>query len=409
MSTFTKIAFRNCLRNPSRSWLTIGAVAVGLCCLVFLKGFIDGADRQMVANYTDLLIGHIQIHKTGFQKNMDLTKTINSPEAISSVLRRIPEVIAFSPRIKDFALASSAENSAGIMLMGVDPVGERSISKIHQHLRSGRFFVAGNDNNKIIIGKQLSENLNVTLSDKVVIMSQGADGSMAAAAFEVCGIMETGAEEIDKNLALITLQAAQDLLVLNGKISEICVKTASVDIIEAINHFIKQNIDLKIYEALSWKDISPMTHQWLQFDQAFAGIILLIVLLVVASGILNTILMGVLERTREFGIMLALGTKPRQIVAIVTTESFLLGSCGTLLGTASGVGLVLFFGAFGINLSSISKALNSFYIGSVVYTHLDPASVGIYAAIVLGVSIVVAIVPANKASQLTPIEAIRQL
>jgi ABC-type antimicrobial peptide transport system permease subunit len=107
--------------------------------------------------------------------------------------------------------------------------------------------------------------------------------------------------------------------------------------------------------------------------------------------------------------MLALGTKPKQIVSVVTTESFLLGLCGTLLGAAAGVGLVLFFGSFGINLSPISKALNGFYIGSVIYTYLDPFSVGIYAAIVLGVSIVVAIVPANKASRLTPIEAIRQL
>ncbi len=408
MSTFTKIAVRNIIRNRSRSTLTIGAVSIGLCALIFLKGFIDGADQQMVANYTDLLVGHVQIHKTGFQKNMGLDKTINNADAVASQLRGIAGVTAFSPRIKDFALVSSAENSAGVLLLGVDAVGERNVSSIPQHLRQGRFFVPG-DNDKIIIGKQLAENLHVALGDKVVIMGQGADGSMAAAAFELCGIIETGAEEIDKNLALITLKAAQDLLVLDSKISEICVKTASIEAVDTVAAALKDSVDQKKFEIVTWKDISPMTYQWVQFDQVFTSLILFIVLLVVAAGILNTVLMGVLERTREFGIMLALGTRPDQVVSVVTTESFLLGLCGVLLGGGAGVGLVLFFGSFGINLSMISQALNSFYIGSVIYPKFDPVSTAIYAVIVLCVSVAVASLPARRASRLVPIEAIRQL
>ena len=406
MSAFTKIAFRNIARNKSRSFITISAIAFGLASLIFLKGFVDGADRQMVENYTGLLIGHIQIHKLGFQKNMGLEKTMGDLETISSPLRRTSGIAAFAPRVRDFALISSAEGSAGILLWGVDPVLEKKVSTIHKRIRQGSFLKKG-DNNKIIIGKQLAENLKVGLGDKVVLMSQASDGSVAAAAYDISGIIETGAEEIDKGLALITLAAAQELLVLDSKISEMTVKADSLENIDNLTQTLREKIDRRKYEVLNWKDISPMTYQWLQFDFVFTGLILLIVLLVVASGILNTILMGVLERTREFGIMLALGTKPSQVVFVVTLESFLLGFIGVALGALIGTGLILYFGVNGINLSMLSSALNSFYIGSVIYPRLDTASIGIYAAVVLAISVIVAIPPARKASRLTPIDAIR--
>jgi putative ABC transport system permease protein len=406
MNTFTLLAWRNIQRNRARSLITMSAVGVGLAALIFLKGFIDGADAQMVENYTDLLIGHVQIHKAGFQKNAGLDKIIHNSETITSVLKDLPQIRAWTPRVKDTALISSSENSAGILLLGIEPTAERAISSIHKRLRQGRFLVPS-DKDAILIGRGLAENLNVGLNDKVVIMSQAADGSLAASAFTVTGIMEAGADEIDKNLALITLASAQELLVMGDSISEIALKTTNLGDIDAITNFLKKRIDQKYFEVLNWKDISPMTYQWLQFDQVFAGLILLIVLIVVASSILNTVLMGVLERTREFGIMLALGTQPDQIVQMVAVESFMLGTIGTFYGCLFGCGLVLLFGWAGINLSAISNALNSFYIGSIVYTRLDALSVSTYAAAVLFVSFIVALYPAKRAGRLTPIDAIR--
>lgn len=408
MSTFTKIAWRNITRNPHRSFITIAAVAVGLASLIFLKGFVDGADHQMVENYTDLLIGHIQIHKAGFQKNMGLEKSISDPEALMASFKGAPGVSSLAARIKDFALISSPESSSGIVLFGIDPIAEKKVSCLHQRVRNGKF-LNKDDHDKIIIGKGLAEHLKVTAGDKVVLMSQGADGSLAASAYEICGIVEAGTEEIDKNLALITLKAAQDLLVMNGKVSEIVVKAGSLETIDALAETLKAKINTKKFEVLSWKEISPMTYQWLRFDQVFTSLILFIVLLVVAAGILNTVLMGVLERVREFGIMLALGTKPSQITSMVTAESFFLGLIGVLSGSSLGIGLVVLFGTTGINLSAISSALNSFYIGSVIYPRLDAASFVIYAAVVLSVSMIVSIFPARKASRLSPIEAIRHI
>ncbi len=408
MTTFTKIAWRNIRRNRARSTITIAAVSVGLCALIFLKGFVDGADRQMVENYTDLLIGHIQVHKAGFHENMDLEKTIINSHVLSQSFKKIPGIKSFSNRVKDYALISSTDGSAGVLLMGVDPETEKRVSVIHKRVRRGSF-LGKDDHTKVIIGTTLAKNLKVDVGDKAVLMSQASDGSMAASAFEVGGIVETGAEEIDKQLALITLKAAQDLLVLGSKVSEIVIKTHSLESIDGIARQLKQKATSKRFEVLTWKDVSPMTYQWMQFDQAFTHLILIIVLIIVASGILNTVLMGVLERIREFGIMLALGTKPNQVTQVVAVESFLLGLMGVIIGGCIGTALVILTGIKGINLSMISSALNSFYIGSVIYPRLDVFSLIFYVTIVLLVSIFVSVYPAKKASQLSPIEAIRHV
>ena len=408
MSTFTKIAWRNITRNQYRSSLTISAVAIGLASLVFLKSFIDGADRQMVENYTSLLTGSIQIHRTGFQKNMGLEKSITEASSIFASLKNISGIKAAAPRIKDYALISSPESSAGILLYGIDPAAEKKLTTINQRLRRGRFLTK-EDKDKIIIGKDLSDQMKTDLGDKVVLMSQGADGSLAASAYEICGILDAGVEDIDKNLALITIEAARDLLVLDGKISEIAIAAGSLTDNDEIARSIKAKIDTNKYEVLTWKEISPMTYQWIQFDQVFTGLILFIVLLVVAAGILNTILMSVLERTREFGIMLALGTKPQQVTSMVAAESLMLSGIGIIFGAALGSGLVVLLGITGIDLSAISSALNSFYIGSVIYPRLNIADLCVYAGIVLLTSVLVSIFPAKKAAKLSPIEAIRHI
>ncbi len=405
MTTFTRIAWRNVVRNPARSLITIGAVAFGLAALIFLKSFVTGADHQMVTNYTDLLIGHIQIHKLGFQKNMGLDKSINNPYSLARSLLDVATVKAWAPRVKDFALVSSAENSAGVLLMGIDPINERHLSTLHERVRAGRWLEEGDDE-KIVIGEQLAENLNVGLDDKIVVMSQGADGSLSASAFTVAGLLDAGGEEVNKSLAVITLSAAQDLLVLNKKISEIAIKATSLEEVDRTVKALRDKIDGQQFEVLSWKEISPMTYQWMQFDQVFTGLILVIVLLIVSTGILNTILMSVLERKREFGIMAALGTRPDQIVFLVAMESFILGSVGALAGGLAGWGLSRFFGARGIDLSAISDALNSFYIGSVIHPKTDLASVGLYVGVVLMVSVAVSMVPAHRAARLKPVDAL---
>lgn len=406
MKTFLKIAWRNIIRNKYRSLITIMAVAFGLAALIFIRAFVEGADSQMIENYTNLISGHLEIHHQGFQKKMGLERSITAADEIIERLKEEPSIVAVSARIKEYVLVSSAEHSSGVLLIGIEPLNEPKVTYLNKCVRKGRYLSIGEDD-EIILGKDLAEILNVNIADKVVIMAQGADGSLASGAYHLAGILDTGAEELDKGIALITLKAAQELLVLEEKISELAIRTDSVYKAEIISAKLKEKIDTSKYEVLTWKEISPITSQWLEFDRAFINGILFIVLLVVASGIFNTILMSVLERIREFGIMLALGTKRRQIVFMVGIESTMLGLIGVVLGSIFGWGVSLYFSQRGINLAKFATAFESYYTGSIVYPRLSFGYVFIFSFIVLVVSVAVSLYPAWRSANLKPVEAIR--
>lgn len=408
MKTFMKIAWRNITRNRRRSFITIGAVGFGLGALIFILAFVYGAHGQMVENYTSLMTGHIQIHRQGFHQQKKLELNIAQPDALLNRLKEISSVQAAALRIKAVGLISSAESSAGVMVLGVFPEEEKNVNTIHKRLRTGTFLDKDNPDD-IILGAGLAKNLNVTVGDKVVIMSQALDGSIAAGAYHIKGIFDTGTDEVDQGLALINHAAAQELFVMPEATSEIVLRLHPSLDAQIVAGQIQKNLSQPDLEVLSWQKIAPSFQQWIEFDNAFIWIIVGVVMIVVAIGILNTVLMGVLERTREFGILLALGTKPKEIVAIVGWESFFLGTIGSVMGTALGVGLTGFFSKAGINLTIFTKALNSFYIDAVVYPQLNVPDMTISLILVLTTSLVVSIYPAWHAAHLKPMEAIRSL
>lgn len=401
---FFKIAWRNVLRNKFRSLITTFSIGIGFASLVFIRSFVDGADYQMVENYTNLISGHIQIHKKGFVDNMSLQKSISEPEKIESALKSIKDITAFAPRVKEFVLISSAEYSTGVLMLGIDFEKEKNVTELLKRVKTGEFV---NDDKHIVIGKTLAKSLNVALGDKIIVMGQGYDGSLVSAAYRISGLLDAGSEDIDKSMALVTIAAAQDLFVFDKKVSEYAVKTVSHTEVNELNAEIKMAIDGDKYDSQTWEELSPILVQWIEFDIAFTNFLLLVVLLVVAAGILNTLLMGILERIREFGIMMALGTKQRQIVLMIGMESFLLGIIGVILGGIIGLGLAFHFSHFGIDLTSFSKALSDYYVGSKVYTRISFEPFLLYALVVLLTSIIVSVYPAWRAANLKPVEAIR--
>ncbi len=406
MTLFLRIAWRNITRNKFRSFITIAAIALGFASLVFIRAFVDGSHHQMIENYTDLLSGHIQLHTQGFTENPSLLKTISDPARLDSLLSQNPAITASAKRVKEYVLLSSAENSTSALILGIDQKNEPKVTKLHKRISAGTFL---SENTDIVIGKGIAKLLQIGLKDKIVLVSQGFDGSLVSAVYRVSGILDTGAEEIDKGIALITLSAAQELFVLENRVSEIVLKVNSVENAARIAQGLSQQIDPGFFEVISWEKISPIIVQWVEFDVAFINLILGIVLVVVAAGILNTLLMGILERTREFGIMLALGTKRSYIVRIVTLESLLLGVIGIILGYLLGVSFSFYFSVHGINLASFATALNNYYTGSIIYTRISGNSLVVYGVTVLVTSIIVSAYPAWRAANLKPVEALYKI
>ncbi|MFA5260950.1 MAG: FtsX-like permease family protein [Candidatus Omnitrophota bacterium] len=408
MFTFIKIALRNILRNTKRSLITVSAIGFGLGALIFIWSFVEGAHKQMIENYTSYLTSHILIHKKGYHEKSTLETYIKSPGPMLSGLKQDPRVAAASPRVRADGLLSSSESSAGILIYGVDPEPEKGVSRLSQLVKSGSFLRADSDKD-IVIGASLAKNLNVGLGDKVVIMSQALDGSIAAGAFHILGLLDTGVEEIDKGVVLLPLKETQALFVMDDGISEIAVRLKTASQAEPIAHDLAKNLPSDKLEILPWQDVSPMMEQWIEFDNAFIWIIVIVVMIVVSIGILNTVLMGVLERTREFGILLALGTNHKQIIAMVAWESFFLGVVGSLAGLIIGSSLSLYFSKAGIDLSLFTSAMNSFYMDAFIYPVLHPGYVMISVILVLCTSMIVSIYPAWHAAHLKPVEAIRSI
>jgi len=408
VKTFSKIAWRNITRNKRRSLITICAVGFGLGALIFMLSFVDGAHKQMIENYTSLMPGHIQIHRQGFHQKKKLELNISQPAAIVAQVKKNPSVQAVALRIKAVGLISSAESSAGIMVIGIYPDDEKNVSTLHKRLREGEF-LKNDSNQDIVLGVSLAKNLSVHLGDKVVIMSQALDGSIAAGAYRIKGIFDTGTEEVDQGLVLITHQAAQDLFAMPEATSEIALRIHSATDSPVIADQIRKNLVQPDLEILPWQEISPSFQEWIEFDNGFIWIIVCVVMIVVAIGILNTILMGVLERTREFGILLALGTKQKEIVIIVGWEAIFLSALGSLAGMLIGISLTIFFDKTGINLNLFTKALNSLYIDAVIYPQLNLGHMLTSVVLVLTTSLIVSIYPAWHAARLKPMDAIRSI
>ena len=408
MNTFAKIALRNILRNKRRSLITISAVGIGLGALIFIWSFVEGAHRQMITNYTSYITSPVQVQPAGYQTNPKLERALDNSAALDARIRQNPTVRATSPRIRAEGLIASSEASVGTVILGVHPSREILVSTLNKRIAKGTFLQDGDDQ-QIIIGKDMATNLNVGLEDKVVFMSQAADGSIASGAYYVKGIVDSGVTEIDKGLAIITFTAADELFVMDGRPSQIAVQLHAVEESTQTAAGLRTALNDPELEVLAWNTVSPILQQWLDYDNTFIWIIVVIVMIVVAIGIMNTVLMGVLERTREFGILLALGTKEGQIIAMVGWESVFLGLIGTAAGLFLGLTSSLYFQETGVDLTIFTDALNAFYMEPVIRPCLNFQYTFLSGVMVLATSVIVSIYPAWTAAKLVPVKAIRSI
>ena len=406
---FLNMAWRNVWRNRRRSFLTVLAIALGLAFNVFMRGIGDGFHEQMVDNSVRAEIGHIQIHRLGYHDDPGLNKTLPAPDAVSQAIRSLPGLRGYSMRVLGGALASTAENSSGVEVLGVDPQQEQTVTTIQNAIVQGRF-LDKNMQRPVLIGDRLASHLKVSLGDKVVLMVQAADGSMGAQLFKVGGIFRSGSPEMDEGVAFVLRSDAQELYALGDRYSEAAILLTSSKQVPGALAALQHDLSGENVEVLPWWQVQPFLQQFIQIDDAFFYIIVLIFFIVISIGILNTIMMSIFERVREFGVMMALGTKPRQIVKLVVQEAFVLGLVGIVIGSLIGSGFTLYFARHGIDLSSFSAGAAALGItSSRVYSELTMANLLYSNLAVMVVVVLVALYPAVHAAALRPVEAIRHV
>jgi putative ABC transport system permease protein len=403
---FLKMAWRNVWRNKRRSWIIICAVVIGLVGMLFSLAFMEGMMRQTLINALGTHIAHLEIHKKGFENNKIINLNIVNPQEVIQAVAEEPGVAAYSPRVVSSGLISSSESSSGITIIGIDPQKEPKVTTIKELVIQGDYL---NEEGafQILIGKGLAEKLKVGLGDKIVLMAQDLTGDIGSGAYRVKGIFKTASPEFDKYMVYLNLKDSQKLLSLGDRISEVAILTDDPRNPQAVQKALLTKLDPKEYEILTWKQIIPIMVSQIEFFNEFMYIFFLVVCIAMGFGIVNTLLMAIMERIREFGIMMSLGVRPQKIFRLVVTESVLLCLSGLVLGNLLSCLLVVYVGKEGFNLSIFSKSLESFGIGHIIYPHLTISMLLIGAATVLVMGILASLYPGYKASRLRPVEALR--
>lgn len=407
LPVFVLVAARNILRNPRRTAITVGGTAFAIVAFVFLFGYYDGFSEQIIDNSTRYLTGHVQVERAGFRQDLSTDLSLGSSDTLLAQLRGAPNVEAAAPRIQAQGIASSTTKSEGILLIGISPEVERKVTFIDRAMVEGAMLRTGDDRS-IVVGRKLAETLNLRMGDKVVVMAQAADGELGTAAYRISGIFATESASFDGGIGYVTLSAAQSLLALGTGVSTINVRLADPAALDETVDTLRRHLRGPGLTIVSWPALLPQVDEMVRVIRIMRAIVLVIVFAVTALAVMNTVFMTVAERTREFGVMMALGTSPGAVVRLVIYETFALMTMASLLGYSLGVLLVTYFARRGLDLSRFFEGYVTIPgVTGIAYPRLVVASILGPGIVLFLATILASLYPAWRAARLDPARAIR--
>ena len=401
------LAWRNLWRNRRRTWLTVGAMVFSNVLLVFLISLQLGSYDMMIESTLRAFTGHLQVQHRGYHENPKMRRSIPAVREKVQALRTELGIESMAARAVAFALASSDERSLGIQVVGVEPDYETLVSSLPGLVREGRWF-SGVDAEEIILGRVLARNLKLALGDELTFIGSGRDGSFAAGIARVVGILDSGMTELDRSLAQLPIGYFDTVFTMDGHGHSIVVELESLEQVPAAQQRIAQLLpadeDLVV---LDWDTLQPGLQQAIRADMTSAWFVYSILIILVAFSVLNTQLMSVLERTREFGIMLALGIRPRRLGGMVVQETALMSLLGLLLGVGLGWMLAYYLSVAGFTYPGMEEMGEKFNLPAYIYPEVSLVSMLWGPSMIFLGAMLAAIYPALRLLSLQPVTAMR--
>jgi ABC-type lipoprotein release transport system permease subunit len=405
MKIILRLAWRNLWRRRRRTWLTIGSMIFSNILLVFMISLQLGSYRMMIDNSLRAFTGHFQIQAPGYNEEPKLRLTVPNAITDAARLRKELGLDTVSARGIGFALVSSDDRSYGVQIVGTEPEFESKVSTLPGLVTQGRYF-SDLRADEIVVGSILARNLRVAIGDELTLLGSGKDGSFAAAVTTVVGIVESGLPDLDRSMAQIPLGTFQDTFAMGNDAHSIVVVTPDVTDLSVwkprLDAFLADHGGLAV---LDWIQLQPGLREAIQADMSSAWFMYGVLIILVAFSVLNTQLMSVMERTREFGTILALGLRHSRLSLLVLLESALMAAIGFLIGVALGIALAAYYQEVGFVYPGMDELANKFNLPGKMYPSLSALSVLLGPAVVYLGCMMAAIYPALRLRRLEPFEA----
>lgn len=400
-----QLAWRNIWRNPRRTAVILIAVIMGVWSMIFLGALMRGVVAGMVKNGISTLTGDVQIQQTLYPDDPSVDHRIRDPRAIGKILTRVlPAGSRWTMRVRVNAVAADARHNGGVTLVGIDPDSEARVSFIGHSITRGKYLQA-QDTNGILVGRSLAEEFETRLGQKLILMSQDTRGQIASRAFRITGIFRSEMESTEKQFVFVTRRAAQQMLKMDGAVSEVSVALPRHEQARQVAAALAARLAGKDLTVRSWQQALPLLTAYLALYDHFVLIWFLVVFIAMGFGIVNTTLMAVFERMREFGLLKALGMRPRRIVKGILTEALLILLCGMGAGNLLGWFSCWALSFKGIDLSALAQGAEYAGMARIIFPAVWPGDILSANGVVLGLGLLVSLYPAIKAARFTPVEA----
>ncbi len=397
------LAWRNLWRNPRRTVITLVVVAAGLFSVLFFAALMTAWAKSSRDTTLDLITGSGQIHATGYLADPSVGHSMAAPDKALTQALNTPAIAAWSERVMVPAVVQSEYHTLPLTLAGVDPAKEKVVSAIPKDMAEGSYLSAS-DGYDIVLGRHLAERLKTQVGKRVIIMAQATDGTLAEKSYTVVGLFG-GNQQIEDAYAFVGIRSAQNMLGLGDKISEIVFRLVRNSTLSKVVDDLRAaapGLDIQ-----PWTKLSPLAAAMDQFMIEFVYVWLWIMFVFMAIGIVNTQLMAVFERSREFGLLQALGMRPRLILMQVMIESGLMVGVGVLIGMAVSAVTVLAFSG-GVDLGFLAQGAEYFGAGRVLYPDISPLQFVELSFVVWILGIAVGLWPAQRATRAKAADVMRQ-
>ncbi|MBZ5858984.1 ABC transporter permease [Flavihumibacter profundi] len=400
------IAWRNLWRNPLRSLVIIGSVMTGLLAGIFILAFFRGLINEQINTGISQQLSHIQVHNPVFRELDEEQYTINNVSGVLSALEKDDQVAGISQRLVITAMASSAYTASGVSIYGVEPLSEAAVTGLNKRIKEGHY-LENSASGQILMGRKLAKKLHLGQGSKVILTFQDKNNELIAAAFRITGIFEAANSNLEENNVFVKKNELDSLTLLGGRIHELAILLKDNKAVET-TAFKLRNLNTG-NKVETWKQLSPEIRMMIDSFSQYMVIIIGIILIALVFGIVNTMLMAVLERYRELGVLMAIGLNKRKIFSMIMTETLLMTILGCLAGLPLSWLTVYLTGRNGINLSRFSEGLAMYGYGTRVYPQLELSYYWQVGGMAIVAALLASVYPSLKALQLKPATAIRKI